>query len=155
LFKIALEGWGYVLIAKGTVDALADHLIYESYVHTNLKPIQSIHIPACLSYIRLSSTYYYDIGVQIRHLLLLAYGGDALPNHIKQTISSGHRWWNSREVKRAVDAVFACGVDHQDVRVLNLLWDGNQKRVRVIDFERSVVMKDHGHKKRKRDLLEL
>jgi hypothetical protein len=154
LFKIALKDSGYVLLAKGTVDALKHHLVYESHVYRYLEPVQSIHVPVCLGYIPLYIPYYYDIGVQIKHLLLLSYGGSPLPKYITQTISPGDQWWNSEEVKRAVKTIEACGIDHQDIRVPNLLWDEAQKRVIVIDFERSTVLEENDHRKRKRGLLE-
>jgi hypothetical protein len=142
-------------MAKGTVDELQDHLTYESHVYSYLKPMQGIHVPACLGSIHISPPYYYDIGVQIKHLLLLSYAGNPLPTRIAQAISYGDRWWNNKEVKQAVEAVFACGVDHQDIRPPNLLWDETEERVMVIDFERAVFIEGHVYKKRKRGLSEL
>ncbi|KAH0555645.1 hypothetical protein GP486_006410 [Trichoglossum hirsutum] len=148
VFKVVLRCSGYVIIAKGSVDMLRDHLAYESCIYTHLKPLQGIYIPVCLGLIHLSRPYYYDIGVQIKHLLLLSYGGDPLPAHIADIISPGDRWWASEHVSQTVDTIVAHGVDHQDIRVPNLLWDKHHGRVILIDFERSVIV---DQKKRKRE----
>ncbi|KAH0566090.1 hypothetical protein GP486_000505 [Trichoglossum hirsutum] len=152
VFKVVLRGSGYVVIAKGSVGLLKDHLAYESYIYTHLKPLQGICIPVCLGLVHLSKPYYYDIGVQIEHLLLLSYGGEPLPAHIASIISDD-RWWASDDVSQSVDAVIAHGVDHQDVRVPNLLWNKSCGRVVVIDFERAVVVKKNQNQKGKRKRL--
>jgi len=158
LFKIILDGWGYVLMGKGTVAALRKHLLHESQIYAPLKSLQGIYMPVSLGFIDLiSCPYYYDIGVQIRHILLLSYGGKPLPSHIVQSISLGDQWWKNKEVKDAVDAVKTCGVDYGDVRVPNLLWDNDKQRVLLIDFDHFVVMgvnvvgKSPGFRKRKRE----
>jgi len=112
-------------MGKGTVAALRKHLLHESQIYAQLKSLQGVYMPVSLGFVDLiSCPYYYDIGVQIRHILLLS--GDDLSSHIVQSISPGDWWWKNKEVKDAVDAVKTCGVDHGDVRVPNLLWNNDK-----------------------------
>ena len=140
LFKVVLDRWGYVLMGKGTVPTLREDLLHELRVYNHIKSLQGVYVPVCLGLVDLVHPYFYDIGVQIRHVLLLSYGGEPLPPRIVKSISPGNQWWKNSDVKWAVDAVRACGIDHQDIRVPNLLWDNNKQRVMLIDFERSVVI---------------
>ncbi|KAH0538831.1 hypothetical protein FGG08_004607 [Glutinoglossum americanum] len=152
IFKITLASHGYTLVAKATTAALLPDLVHESRMYARLKPLQGNVVPVCLGTVTLKEhPYYYDVGVQLVHMLLLSWGGRPLPGHIREAIA-GDQWWEHDGVKLAVDAVRECGVVHEDVRAPNLLWDEIGLKVVVIDFERARgVEKTVGSGKRARE----
>ena len=48
--------------------------------------------------------------------------------------------WTS-DLVHAVNAIHGAGVLHRDIRMSNLLWNEETKRVVVIDFERAKILK--------------
>jgi hypothetical protein len=112
MFRVVLHEWGYVFMGKGTVPALRRDLLYESRMYARMESLQGEYIPVCLGAIDLARPYYYSIGIQITCMLLPSYEGGPLPPHISQVISPDDEWWESADVRRTVDAVTACGVDH-------------------------------------------
>ena len=139
---------GYTLISKGTVPQLVVDLEHEERIYSKLKTLQGSIVPVCLGFLNLSVPYYYDIGVEITGLLLLSWGGGPLPDEIQAAIKEDE-WWNHESVKTSIDAVWACGVLHEDSRAPNLLWDEKGKRVVVIDFERAKIIKSKIEEKAK------
>ncbi|RAL58170.1 hypothetical protein DID88_002341 [Monilinia fructigena] len=78
LFKITLTSHGYTVAAKGTVRAFAKDLQHECEIYERLKKIQGVCIPICFGNIDLAHPYYYDIGVQIVHMMILSWAGERL-----------------------------------------------------------------------------
>ncbi|KAK4194131.1 hypothetical protein QBC40DRAFT_291318 [Triangularia verruculosa] len=140
IFHVTLLGYGYTFIAKGTVDTLVHKLEHEADVYKQLAPLQGVYIPVFLGAVDLRTldrTYYYDLNVDIVHLTFLSWAGEPL---YKPIASDVFRKANvGQEVARSVRALHQMGVAHTDVRAPNMLWNEENRRVMMIDFERAVL----------------
>ena len=139
LFKVTLTSHGYTVVGKGTVLAFVKDLRHEAEVYRRLTKVQGVHVPIYLGSIDLNEPYYYDAGIRIVHLMLLSWAGECLDGSRTITDTDGQRW--TSDLVRAVNAIHGAGVLHQDIRMPNLLWNEETKRVMVIDFERAEIVK--------------
>ena len=141
LFKVTLTSHAYTVVGKGTVLAFVKDLRHEAELYRRLKPVQGVHVPIFLGSIDLDKPYYYDAGIRIVHPMLLSWAGEC-PDGSKTSVSrNGPRW--TSDLVRAVNAIHGAGVLHRDIRMPNLLWNKETKRIMVIDFERAeIVVKD-------------
>ncbi|KAI1473328.1 hypothetical protein F4774DRAFT_62557 [Daldinia eschscholtzii] len=140
LFRITLLVYGYTFVAKGTVRALINDLKHEAAVYNRLKPIQGHHVPVFLGAIDLRETdiiYYYDFKVYIVYMMLLSWGGDRIENDL--TTNEMGKDLKSMAIM-SLRAIHEHGVIHEDVRLANLLFNQEVKKVVVIDFERSSLL---------------
>lgn len=126
LFRLVLTSHAYVFVGKGTVKWYVRALLHEGAVYKRLETLQGIAVPVYLGNIDLLEKYYLAVGVKIRHMLLLSWGGHMIG------------WENyGEDVRRTVQEVTEAGVAQSDVRDPNLLWNEERKRVMLIDFERA------------------
>ena len=139
LFKVTLTSHGYTVVGKGTVLAFVKDLRHEAEVYRWLKTVQGVHVPICLGSIDLDKPYYYDAGIRIVHLMLLSWAGER-PDGSKTSASRDGPRWKS-DLVRAINAIHGAGVLHRDIRMPNLLWNTETKRIMVIDFERAEIVK--------------
>ena len=139
LFMVTLTSYGYTVLAKGTVLAFVKDLRHEAEVYRLLTTVQGVYVPVCLGNIDLNKPYYYDAGICIIHMLLLSWSGECLDG---SRIPNGteRQMWTS-DLVHAVNAIHGAGVLHRDIRMSNLLWNEETKRVVVIDFERAKIVK--------------
>ncbi|KAL8910202.1 MAG: hypothetical protein Q9171_004500 [Xanthocarpia ochracea] len=139
LFRITLESHGYTFVAKGTVYAFIPQLLHEAKVYQRLKRLQGRAVPVYLGNINLVQKYYLTLGVRIRHMMLLSWGGElsGYNDEEKPTDSVGRMI--RREAFRTLREIEDEGVDQRDFRPPNLLWNAEVQRVMVIDFERAVI----------------
>lgn len=133
LFKVTLSPYGYTVAAKGTVGAFVRDLQHEAAIYQHLRSLQGRAIPVCLGAIDLVHPHYYDIGVRIVHMMLLAWGGSCLEG------KDEHQRPLSNHIRHAVDAIHKAGVLHGDLRMANMLWNQESRRVMLIDFERAKI----------------
>ena len=131
LFRITLLSHGYVLVAKGTVRAFVPDMLYEAQVYRCLETLQGTAIPVCFGYIRLRSRYYLTLGVKIRHMLLMSWGGEMIDDKITE---------DHYEVQKTVQEVLQAGINQGDLRSANLLWNEERRRIMLIDFERATAV---------------
>ena len=85
-----------------------------------------------LGTIDLAKIYFHDGAGQIRHMLVMGWGGEctatmALTPHL------------SREIHRSNKEVKALGIIHEDLRRDNVLWCEELGRALIIDFHRSTL----------------
>ena len=139
LFKVTLVSHSYTVAGKGTVMAYIKALRHEAEVYRHLVALQGIYIPVCLGSIDLDSPIYYDTGVRIMHLMLLSWAGKRL--HDSETAPGIDRQTWTTDLVCAVNAVHSAGVLHRDVRMPNVLWNEETKRVMMIDFEEAEIVK--------------
>ncbi|KAL8915698.1 MAG: hypothetical protein Q9172_006749 [Xanthocarpia lactea] len=139
LFRITLASHGYTFVAKGTVYAFIPQLLHEGKVYQRLKRLQGRAIPVYLGNINLVQKYYLTLGVRIRHMMLLSWGGElsGYNDEKKPTDSVGRMI--RREAFRTLREIEDEGVDQRDFRPPNLLWNAEVQRVMLIDFERAVI----------------
>ncbi|TGO45984.1 hypothetical protein BCON_0352g00100 [Botryotinia convoluta] len=140
LFKITLTSHGYTVVAKGTVRAFAKDLQHECEIYERLKKIQGVCIPICFGSIDLVHPYYYDIGVQIVHMMILSWAGERL-DKCKVVKEMGQESVGTM-VMRSIKQIHHTGILHRDLRIPNIFWNAEMKRVMLIDFERSEVILD-------------
>ena len=67
--------------------------------------------------------------------MLMAWGGDSLYERTPPVPSAQL----DGEKQRSMTEVRQLGVIHRDARLANMLWNDSQKRVMLVDFERSVL----------------
>ncbi|KAK5651363.1 hypothetical protein OQA88_12596 [Cercophora sp. LCS_1] len=140
MFQVTLLEYGYSFVAKGTVDTLVHKLEHEAEVYEHLAPLQGVYIPVFLGAVDLRTferAYYYDLNVEIVHLIFLSWAGQPI---YEPRASNGFQKANlGREVARSVGALHRMGVAHTDIRDPNMLWNEENCRVMIIDFERAVL----------------
>ena len=71
-------------------------------------------------------------------MILLSWSGEGLKT---KTLVGTDEQTRTSDIVRAVKAIHGAGVVHRDVRMPNLLWSEEMKRVIVIDFERAYLVK--------------
>ncbi|APA10236.1 hypothetical protein sscle_06g050060 [Sclerotinia sclerotiorum 1980 UF-70] len=135
LFKITLTSHGYTVVAKGTVAAFIKDLEHEHQVYQRLLAIQGIRVPVCLGSINLAHPYYYDIGVQIVHMIILSWAGEKLDRDMILKHMNQKRL--DILVTQSVEEVHHAGIFHGDARIPNMLWNAEMDGFMLIDFERS------------------
>ena len=146
LFRITLASHGYVFVAKGTVKVFIPDILHEGKIYRQLERLQGTAIPVCLGNIDLEYKYYLDAGVRIKHMLLMSWGGETI-YHIEEqgkAIKEDTPEFIRKETERTVVEVEDLGVDQDDVRPPNLLWNEEAQRIMLIDFERAVRIDDNG-----------
>ncbi|KAF7959212.1 hypothetical protein EAE96_002727 [Botrytis aclada] len=142
LFQITLAAYGYTVAAKGTVAAFVQDLQYEGRIYQHLRHTQGIFVPVCLGGMNLVHPYYYDIGVQIEYMLFLAWGGTALNK--SKIMEAMDKEKLATMMKYSLKIIHDMGVLHADLRLSNMLWNEEMKRIMLIDFERSKILADDG-----------
>jgi serine/threonine protein kinase len=75
-------------------------------------------------------------------MLFMAWGGECLYEYTPSISSE----MLEAEKQRSLDEVAGLGVLHKDLRLANMLWNKENQRVMLIDFERSVVSEIKRHK---------
>lgn len=140
LFKVTLLAYGYTFISKGTVKAFIKDLEHEAAVYERLRPIQGVRVPVFLGAIDLrplGKVYYYDHRVYIVHMTFLSWGGYTLSSAEAKTVSTQ----SLRESAIcSVRAIHGQGVQHNDIRAPNMLFNQELHGVMLIDFERAKLL---------------
>ena len=135
LFRLTLQSYGYVFVAKGTVLAFTRNLNYEARVYDHLQDLQGDVIPVYLGSVDLKKRYFLDVGVQIVHMLFMSWGGESFRGELISSLDNSTR----KCVEDAKRQLEAYGVEHCDIRPPNVLRDPNTQKVMLIDFERSTI----------------
>ncbi|GAO17095.1 hypothetical protein UVI_02003640 [Ustilaginoidea virens] len=135
LFKLTLARYGYTFVGKGTIQGFVPYLRHAAKVFDRLERIQGEVVPVYLGSITLAKPYPLTAqnairfaGTNIVHMLLMSWGGEA-------ATSMGERIDLSGEVMRSLNIVRSEGVDHDDPRNANWLWNEERNCVVVIDFD--------------------
>ncbi|KAK9263142.1 hypothetical protein V1519DRAFT_441083 [Lipomyces tetrasporus] len=129
-FKVTCVPYGYTVVGKGTTSRLWNEVSREADVYGVLKKAQGSAVPVFLGTIDLEKIYFLHGGGQIRHMLLMAYGG-------KDTTELEHSKALFHEIGRSRKEIRALGVEHGDMRFANVLWNEELGRALIIDFHRS------------------
>jgi predicted Ser/Thr protein kinase len=137
MFKVTLSGYGYTVVAKGTVSAFVEDLQHEAAVYQQLRGLQGIYVPVFLGAVDLERPYYYDFQVRVIHMMFLSWGGDRIDSG---SLAEDERQKRKQEVVCSVQAIHAEGILHKDIRTENVLWNEEVGRVMLIDFERAALV---------------
>lgn len=135
MFKITLIS--HIFVGKGTVKIFIQDLRHEGKIYERLVAMHGLVVPVCLGNIDLARTYYLDIGVRIIHMLFMVWGGECLYEY---TLSISSEILEA-EKQRSLKELAGSGILHNDLRLANMLWNNENQRVMLIDFERSVVFR--------------
>ncbi|KAJ5544138.1 hypothetical protein N7494_005417 [Penicillium frequentans] len=126
-FKLTCTIYGYTVIGKGTTSGLWKEVSREAQVYQILRKAQGSAVPVFLGNIDLAKIYFLHGAGQIRHMLIMGWGGECtstipLTPHL------------SREIHRSNKEVQALGIIHEDLRRENVLWCEELGRALIIDF---------------------
>ncbi|TQB70375.1 hypothetical protein MPDQ_000589 [Monascus purpureus] len=127
-FKITCAEYGYTVVGKGTTSRLWKTVSREAEIYQVLRKVQGSAVPVFLGMIDLELVYFLHGAGEIRHMLLMAWGGESIGT-MEETLS--------HEIRRSRREIRKSGVVHQDLRLENMLWNGELGRVLIIDFHRS------------------
>ncbi|KAK2794471.1 hypothetical protein FQN50_009903 [Emmonsiellopsis sp. PD_5] len=129
-FKITCTAYGYTVVGKGTTSYLWNEVKREADIYRILWRAQGRAVPVLLGTIDLAMIYFLHGAGQIRHMLLMGWGGE--PIHKLEDIEAIRY-----EISRSQKKIRSLGVLHQDLRSDNMLWNAELGRVLIIDFHRS------------------
>uniref|UniRef100_A0A093XUJ6 Reticulocyte-binding protein 2 like a n=1 Tax=Talaromyces marneffei PM1 TaxID=1077442 RepID=A0A093XUJ6_TALMA len=127
-FKITCTAYGYTVVGKGTTSNLWKEVSREAEVYQVLRKVQGLAVPVFVGAIDLNMIYFLHGAGEIRHMLLMAWGG--------REIGVGERL---TEISRSRALIRKLGVVHGDLRLQNMLWNDELGRVLIIDFHRSEI----------------
>ncbi|KAJ5982300.1 hypothetical protein N7451_012400 [Penicillium sp. IBT 35674x] len=131
-FKLTCTKHGYTVIGKGTTSGLWKEVSREAQVYQILRKAQGSAVPVFLGTVDLAKIYFLHGAGQIRHMLVMGWGGECtatmpLTPHL------------SREIHKSNKEVKALGIIHEDLRRENVLWCEELGRALIIDFHRSTL----------------
>ncbi|KAL4938515.1 hypothetical protein BDV06DRAFT_200776 [Aspergillus oleicola] len=139
-FKVTCAAHGYTLVGKATTSQRWKRVSSEADVYRVLKPAQGSAIPVFLGAIDLAKVYFLHGAGSIRHMLLMGWGGEDL-SHLKpeKTLDDA--------ISRSLKEIRSLGVEHQDIRPENILWNAELNRALIIDFHRCTFHQRPTHRR--------
>jgi serine/threonine protein kinase len=131
-FKLTCFVYGYTVIGKGTTSALWKEVSREAEVYRILRKAQGSAVPVFLGTIDLAKIYFLHGAGEIRHMLVMAWGGESMASMelTPQLLQGIHH--SNKEIR-------ALGIIHEDLRRDNVLWNEELGRAMIIDFHRSTL----------------
>ncbi|KAI1961103.1 hypothetical protein LOZ58_003591 [Ophidiomyces ophidiicola] len=129
-FKITCGTYGYTVVGKGTTSRLWKEVSREADIYRVLQKAQGTAVPVFLGAIDLNLIYFLHGAGEIRHMLLMGWGGESL-ERVEESSMLRH------EISRSKRKIRELGVVHDDLRRENMLWNNELHRVLIIDFHRS------------------
>lgn len=132
--KITSVAYGYTVVGKGTTSCLWKQILREAEVYQVLRKAQGSAVPIFLGAIDLKLVFFLHGAGEIRHMLLMGWGGETI-----RTVETKEGWIPHREISRSKREIRMLGVVHDDLRLDNMLWNKELGRVLIIDFHRSHI----------------
>ncbi|KAF5234164.1 hypothetical protein FANTH_12266 [Fusarium anthophilum] len=102
-FKLACAAYGYCVIGKGTTPQWWSKVSQEAQIYKVLRKAQGSAVPVFLGTIDLAKTYYVHGFGDIRHMLVMGWGGES-------TASMELKPWLRQEIDRSNEEVKALGL---------------------------------------------
>lgn len=131
-FKVTCAAHGYTVVGKATTSRRWKVVSREADIYRILQRAQGSAIPVFLGAIDLAKVYFLHGAGDLRHMLLMGWGGEDL-SHAKPERSL------DRAISRSLKEIRSLGVLHQDLRPENILWNAELDRVLIIDFHRCAL----------------
>ncbi|KAL7790789.1 hypothetical protein V8C37DRAFT_175726 [Trichoderma ceciliae] len=138
LFKVTLSSHGYTFVAKGVAESNAPRLCREGQMYSQLKEIQGGCIPVYLGIAQLNLPYLYKGGV-FTHFMFLSWAG----RPVREFCCWSGRDTFLRSAHRAYTELHNAGLLHRDPELRNMLYNPQQDRIMIVDFERSHFHRCH------------
>ncbi|CAG8069691.1 unnamed protein product [Penicillium salamii] len=104
----------------------------EAQVYQILRKAQGSAVPVFLGTIDLAKIYFLHGAGEIRHMLVMGWGGESTTSMELTPILLREIHKSNREIK-------ALGIIHEDLRRDNILWNEELGRALIIDFHRSTL----------------
>ncbi|KAJ5925846.1 hypothetical protein N7454_007356 [Penicillium verhagenii] len=142
-FKITCPTYGYTMVGKGTTAQLWPQVSREAEVYHVLRKIQGSSVPVFLGAIDLGIPFFLHGAGEIRHMLLMAWGGKHM-----DCIGPPEQ----KQIRRSRKDLRSLGIRHGDIRLENLLWNAETQRVMIIDFHLSSLQPMLQSASKKRDV---
>ncbi|KAK2748514.1 hypothetical protein FQN57_000647 [Myotisia sp. PD_48] len=139
-FKITCCQYGYTVLGKGTTVYRWSEISREAEIYCILRKAQGSAVPVFLGSIELEKVYFLHGAGQIKHMLLMGWGG-------KSTTQMERDQTLRKQIEKSKREILALGVIHEDFRPDNILWNAELGRALIIDFHRSRLV----HRVRKRN----
>ena len=133
-FKVTCATYGYTIVGKGTTSRLWKEVLREAEIYRVLQRAQGSAVPVFLGPMDLTKIYFLHGAGEIRHMLLMGWGGESVGNMYSEETYK-------RAISQSVKEIHALGVLHQDLRPENILWNIELERALIIDFHRCTL--DH------------
>ncbi|KAI1907262.1 hypothetical protein LOZ65_006793, partial [Ophidiomyces ophidiicola] len=130
-FKVTCTQYGYTMVGKGTTSRLWKEVSQEADVYRILQPLQGSAVPVFLGKIDLKLVYFLHGAGDIRHMLLMGWGGESVQKKQDETVQSA--------ISQSVSEIQSLGVQHGDLRPPNILWNQELNRALIIDFHRCTL----------------
>jgi predicted Ser/Thr protein kinase len=128
-FKVTSVTYGYTIVGKATTSRRWKEVSREADVYRILQRAQGSAIPVFLGVIDLAGIYFLHGAGDIRHMLLMGWGGEDLSHLMpKKSLRPA--------IERSLKEINSLGVLHQDLRQENILWNAELNRALIIDFHR-------------------
>lgn len=134
-FKLRCSLYGYTVVGKGTTAELWSRVSREAGFYQILRGVQGSAVPVFLGSIDMAQTYHLHGAGDIRHMLLMSWGGEPLTQSQWQETSS-----TRKAAMKSAHKIYRLGVRHGDLRRENILWNTELKRVLIIDFHKSELI---------------
>lgn len=131
-FKLTCITYGYTVVGKGTTSGLWNEVSREAEVYRVLQKAQGSAVPVFLGTIDLAKIYFLHGAGEIRHMLVMAWGGES-------TASMELTPKLLRRIHQSNEEIRALGIIHDDLRRDNVLWNEELGRAMIIDFHRSTL----------------
>jgi hypothetical protein len=131
-FKLICAKYGYVVVGKGTTSGLWKEVSREAQVYQILQKAQASAVPVFLGTIDLAKIYFLHGAGEIRHMLVMGWGGDSTAT---MELTPGLY----RDIHKSNKDIEALGIVHEDLRLENVLWNEELGRALIIDFHRSTL----------------
>ncbi|KAL4925722.1 uncharacterized protein BDV17DRAFT_271186 [Aspergillus undulatus] len=131
-FKVTCAAHGYTIVGKATTSRRWKEVSREADVYRILQRAQGSAIPVFLGAIDLAKVYFLHGAGDIRHMLLMGWGGEDL-SHSKSGKTLDYA------ISRSLKEIHSLGVIHQDLRPENILWNAELNRALIIDFHRCTL----------------
>ncbi|EKV04274.1 Protein kinase-like domain [Penicillium digitatum] len=131
-FKLTCMKHGYTVLGKGTTSGLWKEVSREAQVYRVLRRAQGSAVPIFLGTIDLAKIYFLHGAGQIRHMLIMGWGGECTA---KMELTQRLR----REIHKSNKEIKALGIIHEDPSQDNVLWCEELGRALIIDFHRSTL----------------
>ncbi|KAJ5737342.1 uncharacterized protein N7483_002467 [Penicillium malachiteum] len=147
-FKLTCAIYGYTVIGKGTTSCLWREVSHEVQAYRILQKAQASAVPVFLGTIDLAKVYFLHGAGDIRHMLVMAWGGESLA-------TMGLKPWLFKEIHKSENEIKALGIIHEDLWCDideglwsgNVLWNEELRRALIIDFHRCTLKRRQTQKR--------